>query len=812
MLRFLRIIFKLYLISTGIIAPIALLAAGWFALDHYQLTLPQAILKVLDKAELDMPRVEELVSPKPRYTDHLLDGSLRARHPRILLPELANWQGGKTPQALLRRLSLYGPDPVSKHDPCKRGDIMNLTTCWVSSGRDKTAQLLLTKVRNFQLKPAHASGTYGNAWQLILAYDFLSLYPQLTDSDRADIEERIEASLITNLHLLDSYDPSLWHGRSSLAANAWLHAAVLEDNSEERRQLIRRAQGHFLDAVEAWETTEAWPEGFNYWIQNRAFLLALAGTAYVNSLENSENEARIRQLLQRSGYWHIYATRPDARIEGLGDEGSRVDLKDETRRVIDIFAQTSKDSLLAHYSTVLANKHGRESYHRGYRWGFRLFNDPSLNSVSDAGMRNYSGILPTADIFGRDAFNQVYIRSNWDKDATFISFRAGDSFTHHGHYDAGHFTLFKGAPLAVNSSRYQKINSANRLYYSIRSIAKNTLLIQRPGESVRPNRFFTDNVADGGQRLTLPTGSAISSVNHWSDNLDSGLHLRGGAIKRYEHNEGHYTYIEADLTAAYNNPDHDEGGRGGKVERVIRSLLYLYLEDRLLVHDQVASVKPAYLKKWLLHSITQPQIDGLKILRGQADDGILESAAASALIQNGEAYLRLDRFYPEDAVMRTVGGPHYQYYVETDGDDSTLDGHNYSEGAANKPWFDNGQWRIEIQPGASRHLDTFLVALSPSLAQPRNDRLTALSTTSDHLHGIISERSLTLFINTDDQSEAHLQLPGERKSMLVAGLPARAEVELFSGVDSRKVVASANGIAIIDLNGFGEAEATLNWR
>ena len=108
-------------------------------------------------------------------------------------------------------------------------------------------------------------------------------------------------------------------------------------------------------------------------------------------------------------------------------------------------------------------------------------------------------------------------------DATFISFHAGDIFTHHGRYDAGHFTLFKGALLAINSSTYGGgFMSPNRLDYSIRTVAKNSRLITRPGERVHPNRFFPTNEAGGGQRIVSPTGSRIRSVQDVRRNLDMG--------------------------------------------------------------------------------------------------------------------------------------------------------------------------------------------------------------------------------------------------------------------------------------------------
>lgn len=80
--------------------------------------------------------------------------------------------------------------------------------------------------------------------------------------------------------------------------------------------------------------------------------------------------------------------------------------------------------MLAGYSRYLERLHGRGGYYRDYRWGFALFNDPRLEPVAAAVWRVSQGLLPTAELFGRDSLNLAYLRSDWSADATFISFRA----------------------------------------------------------------------------------------------------------------------------------------------------------------------------------------------------------------------------------------------------------------------------------------------------------------------------------------------------------------------------------------------------
>ncbi len=805
-----------YFAVCGLIAHLVFAAVLWYAHDRLDLQPADLVHKLKDRISEHYPAVAVAIvgGEAPRYLDHHFDGRLRATHPRILLPDLRDWSGHGPPALFADRDRQFRALGIDAPPACG-GDLLGQTACWISSGDPGAGENLLNAARRFTLVSPRASGEYGNGWELAFAYDFLRFYPGLTDDDRASLERGIEKALIETLSLLDDPSPSLWHGRSTLAAIAWLCAVVLDPVSDQRIELQRRAQGHFLDVMRAWKMVEAWPEGYNYWVQSRAFLLVLAASAYVTALEDARHAAQILETLRRAGYWHVYITRPDNLAEGFGDEGSRVDLKDETQRVIDLIVQLTRDPVLAAYSRYLEELHGSDGYYRDYRWGYRLFRDPALLlPVTRNGLQVFEGSLPRAELFGHGAMNMAYIRSGWGDDATFISFRAGHVLTHHGHYDAGHFSLYKGRPLAVNSSTYGPFTGSNRLYYSIRSIAKNTLLVLRPGERVVPNRLFEHNVADGGQRVVLPTGSGIRSVDHWMDNLDRGLHLRAGVIEHHELQEGDYVYLRADLTDAYNTPRHDEGGRGGKVSRVVRELVYLFAADRLLVHDRVSAVEPHYIKKWLLHSVHRPDVPGLRVLKGEDDNGILESLADIARITNGSGHLVVQRLLPADAVMRIVGGPEYQYYVETDADERVMDGFNFRQGAANERWFDVASWRLEIQPeAATRRDDRFLVALSPGLGRARNERLHLLHD-ADSIVGVYDRERETIvaFVDGSAAGGAGFRVEQGAWAIRLFGFPGGKLVELYNRDEVLVCQASQAGACRFALTDGPEREITVNWR
>lgn len=786
---------------------------GWGAIQYTGMGTRQLTLRVLDKLGQQDGYLVRAIMPNRFHTGHNLIGRLRSSHPRILLPELSDWQGNTVSDLMRRRLEKYSKYDRKHYQPCASNSLPGLTACWLNTGEAAKAERIIGALKTGYMQMARNNESYGNLWQFAFAYDFIRRYPGLKEVDRLVIEARIRAGLRHALLLLEGDNLSLWHGRATLSSIAWLAAIVLDPEKSDDLRLITQAQGHFLETLKALSLTEAWPEGYNYWINNRAFLIALAASAYLNGLEAPDNRDQVLEILRRVGYWHIYNTRPDNRAQGIGDEGPRVDLKDETRRVIDLIAQATQDPGLAAYSRYLGELHGYASYYQSYRWGFRLFNDPTISPLPQPAKKSlaFAQALPRSALFGEGAMNLAYSRSGWTPQDTFISFHAGNIFSHHGHYAAGHFTLFKNAPLASNSGTYGHFFGEHRLNYSLRTVAGNTLLVLRPKERVEPNRYFDDNVADGGQRVVLPTGSAIGSTDHWLSQLNQGLHLEAGQLLAYDAGTDLYHYIAADLTPAYNSTFYDENGEDGKVSRVVRSLLYLVDTDQLIIHDKVVSTDVGYVKKWLLHTINRPLLENTQLLAGTESNGILESRSSRLLMANGEGRLRVDTIYPEHPVIRLIGGPDYQYYVETDGDDAELDGKNMIEGVNRRPWFEEALWRVEIQPDTQNLEDHFLTVLSPSLGQFRDPGSAPLQTNHDAIHATRSAGNLVLFLDGGNVDSVTLEQQAGDKVIYLVGTAAGKKISI-EGNDFKVIHhASSAGIAVIPLEKSGIGTIRLTW-
>jgi hypothetical protein len=667
--------------------------------DH-NLTPRQFVVKAAKKMGVAPDLVQSAVAPAQRFQTHRLTGPIKASHPRTLFRS-------RDQVKMLRNRYRDDPDFRKIVNAYTKG-----ATRWLCAMDFDEGENAISRLLEMELMLPKAEGEYGNGFDIALMYDFLYFHPEWTPDKRNRVNSKIRRSLEQALMVLDGGSASMWHGRFQLAAANWVVASVLDPADDEDRELVARSQAHFLEAVKAISITGGWPEGYNYWINNRAYSYAMACISHMNSVEDLRINADIQKTLETVGLWTLYGTRPDGMFHLFGDTGPRNDLKDETQRVIDLIFHATNDPVYRKYSEYIDHLHGAEGYYRAYRWEIPVFRGLDDMGFSSREKRNdlsfAEATLNPSRMFGKDHFGQAFIRSGWGEQDTFISFRAGDTFTHHGHYKAGHFTIFKHAPLAISSGTYGGYTSAHRLNYYIRTVASNSILILSPDECQKPNKFFDACVAAGGQRIVIPTGSAIAGVDAFMDHVGKGERYQGGDILVFENSHPEYVYIKSDLTGAYSPK---------KAASVMRELVYLKKSDVLVVHDLVESTRKDDTKKWLLHAWSKPATNSETVVKGTESNGILETFDKRSVIVNDGGKLLVEAVLPENCLTRKIGGPDFNYYVETDGDDGDLDGENMGYGAKEKPWFDAGLWRMEVQPEDAAKNSEFLIILKPHGAE-----------------------------------------------------------------------------------------------
>ncbi|NRA83248.1 MAG: hypothetical protein HRU22_05565 [Gammaproteobacteria bacterium] len=743
-----------------VISVLLLVGATGLAANYHQLSTVAFLNKVAIKLSLVQP-YSPLIALPQRYKDIAVSWPQNLAFPRIIFTKLRHWNGLTTPEFYSQRLINIKQQRLGFRSKCPQKKLAGAVHCFLEQPSLTNLRDLEQRLNKYRLTNPKALSDYGNAWRFVLLYDIAKAAPNFSSSITVEIENKLAQMLEKYLQLLDQESASLWHGRSNLAATAFLIASVLETNTVNHQALYARAYGHFADFYRAIAATETWPEGYNYWINNRALPVILALSAFKNHQSEPAMAQQVLNTIKRIGLWHIYLTRSDFKIEGWGDEGPRIDLKDETAKVIDAIAQITDDVVFYEFAQRIRLKHKTASYYGGHRWLLPfLYANSFINSpLLSNNKLSFTDIeLPTSELFGANYTNHLSIRSDWSPEATFITFRAGHSFTHHQNYDAGHFTIFKGVPLAVNASRYNgAVSSGNRKYFGVRTVAKNSLLIQKADEEVKPNHLFDLNVADGGQRLVMPTGSAITGFEHWQQLLNQKQHVEGAKLSRYQFQPNVFTAITADLTASYNSNRFDDNGGKGKVKRVERTLVYVMAQNLMLVYDSLTTTDSAYKTKWLLHTINRPLFDQMLLLKGTRDNGILTTASTHTKIVNGDSSLDLDILLPKQSQTGVIGGPDYRFYVEVDGDDSELDGQNFTQGAKEARWYDLPQWRLEISPLEQATQTHYLIALQPRITADNMAAIAPIKLDSATVSATVFDNLLVLASFKSAQSQFELE-------------------------------------------------------
>ena len=106
-----------------------------------------------------------------------------------------------------------------------------------------------------------------------------------------------------------------------------------------------------MNSVYALSLTEAWPGGYNYWINSRALTFLFASDLLLNGLQGHERKDFSQELLLKVGLWHLHDP-PDHRFAAIGDDGPRVDLKDETLKIIDYLYKLTGNPVSAVMQTI----------------------------------------------------------------------------------------------------------------------------------------------------------------------------------------------------------------------------------------------------------------------------------------------------------------------------------------------------------------------------------------------------------------------------------------------------------------------------
>ncbi len=268
----------------------------------------------------------------------------------------------------------------------------------------------------------------------------------------------------------------------------------------------------------------------------------------------------------------------------------------------------------------------------------------------------------------------VVMRSSWeDPDGTLVWFKASSHMLSHSHRDQGSFQIYKKGWLAIDSGQYEE--TPHRGNYASRTVAHNSILVYRPGEALDKDRVdpvWYGYANDGGQRWVHYVTTAAEAMDE--------RHYLGGVTK-FESVPGVYDYVHADITRAYNCTEVTTEGHRPKVSLVTRTMVFLRPDAFIIVVDRVHTTSAEYPKRWLLHSIYRPELDGQETfngiipysrkipgkpggvpLRGNPRGGISQSRNTNMITLKGwnlgpsDGRLVCRILLPENHLTRVVGG------------------------------------------------------------------------------------------------------------------------------------------------------------
>ncbi|MCX6954851.1 MAG: heparinase II/III family protein [Verrucomicrobia bacterium] len=300
--------------------------------------------------------------------------------------------------------------------------------------------------------------------------------------------------------------------------------------------------------------------------------------------------------------------------------------------------------------------------------------------------------LPLSRYFG-SPFGWMVARTGWGEDAVVAERKINDyNCANHQHLDAAEFQLYARGALAIDSGLYEGGSSGNygsphHKNYYWRTIAHNALLVYDPAEKFNAKGDYGN---DGGQRL--PNGR--SEPRTLEDLRAPEKGYRTGRVLAHGFGPDavtpDYTLLQGDLTAAYS----------AKVRGVTRSFVFLNLRNTrvpaaLIVFDRVVSADPVFRKFWLLHTVEEPRLDGVR-------------AAVERTEHGARGQLNLDVLWPaaDNVDLGKVGGPGKEYWVFGTNYTNDLPAARRAAGS-----METGAWRIELSPKRAAAEDLFFTVM-----------------------------------------------------------------------------------------------------
>ncbi len=311
--------------------------------------------------------------------------------------------------------------------------------------------------------------------------------------------------------------------------------------------------------------------------------------------------------LQRQLLYQVWFTHPNGWYWKEGDTwGGKCRLKDQYAMQVAAVTGMYRNGYGRAYLDQMFKWFGNSTFYKSNIWMYIVYNDPTVKAKPLSG-------LGRGEAFSPQLHGYVSWRSSWAKDATCVTFKAGDNVDHHGTWDTGKFQIFKSAPLAIKNGYYKGYKSSKHYYY------------KSPWSA---NVVVFDGPKNHGWQPGMPDLDRTTSWPTWKAARDKLRHPVSGKLVAHE--------IKKDYARALADLSGSTYPSGSKWTRELVFLGYKYL----LVLDRV-NPGTGTKTRWLLHSVKQATVDAAK---------------RQAVIDNGKARLLVKSLLPRNARMQNVGG------------------------------------------------------------------------------------------------------------------------------------------------------------
>ncbi len=369
-----------------------------------------------------------------------------------------------------------------------------------------------------------------------------------------------------------------------------------------------------------------------------------------------------------------------------------------TRKWFSIIASKYQDGNAQYIVDQLSVSNGPTSFYTNWIWTDLLWYDTTLAPVTPNNTMDLSKLFGSVGSGGQPGLGWTVLRSGFEStNDTFATFVAGDHYGAHHHRNQNAFTIHKYSSLAIDSGFYANWNTQGDMHkynYYWTAVAKNTMV-------------FTDDSSNTVEQADFGGDPLESRVTH--SLTVSGSEDDTADILCFE-NTADYTYTLGDATIAYSGGTNGSGD--SNINLFKREFVYLK-PDYFVVLDRV-NAKSSYSKRWLLHSITKPQIDGT-FTSGTVPNAFGGTPGYTSInsdlvtIVNGPGKLFSKTLLPSNPYITKVGGPDSSGNYDTSGSyDFYVDGVNYFTGGTPTAGSEPGAWRIEVSPSVQQADDKFL--------------------------------------------------------------------------------------------------------